>query len=59
MRYKEQVLNNLDRVKNILRTIEVKINTNETRDEVLKVLSTAVERVEQAESLVNIEKSDF
>lgn len=59
MRYKEQVLNNLERVKNIIRAVEVKINTNETREEVLKVLQTVTERVEQAESLVKIETSDF
>lgn len=59
MRYKEQALDQTEKLENILRNIEGQINRNETREAVLETLQKAKDRLEQLRSQINIEPGDF
>lgn len=55
MRYKEQVINQIERLENMNKSIETAINRNETRQKVLEMLEIVRERLDQLKSQVNLE----
>lgn len=59
MRYKEQVMNQVEKAENLVRSIETLINRNETRETVLDALKILKERIEQIRSQVSVEPDDF
>lgn len=59
MRYKEQTLNNVEKVENLLKLLESQINRNERREEVLTTLENVKEKLENVKSLIEIESDSF
>lgn len=59
MRYKEQALNHVEKLENLLKQMEQQINRNETREVVLRTLETSKERLEQLRSQISVEPGDF
>lgn len=59
MRYKEQSLNNIERINNMLKNLEHNLNFNAPKQEVLNTLEQIKERLENLRSLISIEQDTF
>jgi hypothetical protein len=59
MRYKEQSLNNIERINNMLKNLEHNINFNAPRNETLETLELIRERLDNLRSLISIEQDTY
>ena len=59
MRYKEQSLNNIERINNMLKNLEHNINFNAPRNGTLETLELIRERLDNLRSLISIEQDTY
>jgi hypothetical protein len=59
MRYKEQVLNKVSQLENMMRTLDFLVSRAQPQDEVLQYISEVKEKVEDLRSMVSLEHNDF
>ena len=59
MRYKEQALNKIGQLENMMRTLDFLVSRAQPQDEVLQYISEVKEKVEDLRSMISIEHNDF
>jgi hypothetical protein len=59
MRYKEQALNNVAQLENMVRTLDFLVSRAQPQDEILQYISEMKEKVEDLRSILSIEHNEF
>jgi hypothetical protein len=59
MRYKEQVLNKINQLENLNRTLDFQLSRGEGFDELMQTLSDMKEKIEDLRSTVSLEHDEF
>jgi hypothetical protein len=59
MRYKDQVLNKIDQLENLNRTLDFQLSRGESFDALLQTLSDMKEKIEDLRSTVSLEHDEF
>ena len=59
MRYKDQVLNKIDQLENLNRTLDFQLSRGESSDSLLQTLSDMKEKIEDLRSTVSLEHDEF
>jgi hypothetical protein len=59
MRYKDQVLNKINQLENLNRTIDFQLSRGENLQEVMQILSDMKEKIEDLRSTVSLEHDEF
>ncbi len=59
MRYKEQAINKVNQLENMLRTLDFLVSRAQPQDEILQYISEMKEKVEDLRSMLSIEHNDF
>lgn len=59
MRYKEQAMNKVAQLENMLRTLDFLVSRSQSQDEILQYISEIKEKVEDLRSVISIEHNDF
>jgi hypothetical protein len=59
MRYKEQVLNKINQLENLNRTLDFQLSRGESSDSLLQTLSDMKEKIEDLRSTVSLEHEEF
>ena len=59
MRYKDQVLNKINQLENINRTLDFQLSRGESYDSLLQTLSDMKEKIEDLRSTVSLEHDEF
>ena len=59
MRYKEQVLNKINQLENLNRTLDFQLSRGESSDSLLQTLSDMKEKIEDLRSTVSLEHDEF
>lgn len=59
MRYKEQAINKVNQLENMLRTLDFLVSRAQPQDEILQYISEVKEKVEDLRSILSIEHNDF
>jgi hypothetical protein len=59
MRYKDQVLNKINQLENLNRTLDFQLSRGESSDSLLQTLSDMKEKIEDLRSTVSLEHDEF
>jgi hypothetical protein len=59
MRYKDQVLNKINQLENLNRTLDFQLSRGENLQEVMQTLSDMKEKIEDLRSTVSLEHDEF
>jgi hypothetical protein len=59
MRYKDQVLNKVNQLENLNRTLDFQLSRGESYETLLQTLSDMKEKIEDLRSTVSLEHNDF
>jgi hypothetical protein len=59
MRYKEQALNKVAQLENMMRTLDFLVSRSQPQNEILQYISEVKEKVEDLRSILSIEHNDF
>lgn len=59
MRYKDQVLNKINQLENLNRTLDFQLSRGESFDSLLQTLSDMKEKIEDLRSTVSLEHDEF
>jgi hypothetical protein len=59
MRYKSQVVNKINNLEMMLRTLDFLVSRAESQDSILQYISEVKEKVEELGSMVSIEHDEF
>ena len=59
MRYKDQVLDKINQLTNIARTLDFQVSRLESQDSVLQTIQDLKEKIEEVQSLISIEHDEF
>jgi hypothetical protein len=59
MRYKEQVLNKINQLENLNRTLDFQLSRGEGYDELIKTVSNIKDKIEDLRSTVSLEHDEF
>jgi hypothetical protein len=59
MRYKDQVLNKIDQLENLNRTLDFQLSRGESFDALLQTLSDMKEKIEDLRSTISLEHDEF
>jgi hypothetical protein len=59
MRYKDQVLNKINQLENLNRTLDFQLSRGEGFDELMQTLSDMKEKIEDLRSTVSLEHDEF
>jgi hypothetical protein len=59
MRYKDQVLNKINQLENLNRTLDFQLSRGESYDSLLQTLSDMKEKIEDLRSTVSLEHDEF
>jgi hypothetical protein len=59
MRYKDQVLNKINQLENLNRTLDFQLSRGESFDTLLQTLSDMKEKIEDLRSTVSLEHDEF
>lgn len=59
MRYKEQAMNKVGQLENMIRTLDFLVSRAQPQDEILQYISEVKEKVEDLRSILSIEHNDF
>ena len=59
MRYKEQAMNKVGQLENMMRTLEFLVSRAQPQDEILRYIEEVKEKVEDLRSILSIEHNDF
>ncbi len=59
MRYKEQAMNKVGQLENMMRTLDFLVSRSQPQDEILQYISEVKEKVEDLRSILSIEHNDF
>ena len=59
MRYKDQVLNKINQLENLNRTLDFQLSRGESFDSLLQTLSDIKEKIEDLRSTVSLEHDEF
>lgn len=59
MRYKDQVLDRINQLTNIARTLDFQVSRLESQDSVLQTIQDLKEKIEEVQSLISIEHDEF
>ena len=59
MRYKEQAMNKVSQLENMMRTLDFLVSRGESQDEILRYIEEVKEKVEDLRSILSIEHNDF
>ena len=59
MRYKEQAMNKVSQLENMVRTLDFLVSRSQPQDEILQYISEVREKVEDLQSILSIEHNDF
>lgn len=59
MRYKEQAMNKVGQLENMLRTLDFLVSRAQPQDEILQYISEVKEKLEDLRSILSIEHNDF
>jgi hypothetical protein len=59
MRYKDQVLNKINQLENLNRTLDFQLSRGESYESLLQTLSDMKEKIEDLRSTVSLEHNDF
>jgi hypothetical protein len=59
MRYKDQVLNKINQLENLNRTLDFQLSRGESFDALLQTLSDMKEKIEDLRSTVSLEHDEF
>jgi hypothetical protein len=59
MRYKDQVLNKINQLENLNRTLDFQLSRGEGYDELIKTLSNIKDKIEDLRSTVSLEHDEF
>ena len=59
MRYKDQVLNKINQLENLNRTLDFQLSRGETFQELLQTVSNMKEKIEELRSTVSLEHDEF
>ena len=59
MRYKDQVLDRVNQLTNIARTLDFQVSRLESQDSVLQTIQDLKEKIEEVQSLISIEHDEF
>ena len=59
MRYKDQVLNKINQLENLNRTIDFQLSRGENLQEIMQTLSDMKEKIEDLRSTVSLEHDEF
>ena len=59
MRYKDQVLNKINQLENLNRTIDFQLSRGENIQEIMQTLSDMKEKIEDLRSTVSLEHDEF
>jgi hypothetical protein len=59
MRYKDQVLNKINQLENLNRTLDFQLSRGENLQEVMQTLSDIKEKIEDLRSTVSLEHDEF
>ena len=59
MRYKEQAMNKVAQLENMLRTLDFLVSRSQPQNEILQYISEVKEKIEDLRSMLSIEHNDF
>lgn len=59
MRYKEQAMNKVGQLENMMRTLEFLVSRAQPQDEILSYMNEVKEKIEDLRSILSIEHNDF
>ena len=59
MRYKEQAMNKVAQLENMLRTLDFLVSRSQPQNEILQYISEVKEKIEDLRSILSIEHNDF
>lgn len=59
MRYKEQAMNKIAQLENMVRTLDFLVSRAQPQNEIIQYISEVKDKVEDLRSIVSIEHSDF
>jgi hypothetical protein len=59
MRYKDQVLNKINQLENLNRTLDFQLSRGEGYDELIKTVSNIKDKIEDLRSTVSLEHDEF
>ena len=59
MRYKDQVLNKINQLENLNRTLDFQLSRGESSDSLLQTLTDMKEKIEDLRSTVSLEHDEF
>jgi hypothetical protein len=59
MRYKDQVLNKINQLENLNRTLDFQLSRGESLNELMQTLSDMKEKIEDLRSTVSLEHDEF
>lgn len=59
MRYKEQAMNKVAQLENMLRTLDFLVSRAQPQNEIIQYISEVREKVEDLRSILSIEHNDF
>ncbi len=59
MRYKEQAMNKVSQLENMMRTLDFLVSRGESQDSILRYIEEVKEKVEDLRSILSIEHNDF
>ena len=59
MRYKDQVLNKINQLENLNRTLDFQLSRGESFDSLLQTLSDMKEKIEDLRSTISLEHDEF
>jgi hypothetical protein len=59
MRYKEQAMNKVAQLENMLRTLDFLVSRSQPQNEILQYISEMKEKIEDLRSILSIEHNDF
>jgi hypothetical protein len=59
MRYKDQVLNKINQLENLNRTIDFQLSRGENLQEIMQTLADMKEKIEDLRSTVSLEHDEF
>jgi hypothetical protein len=59
MRYKDQVLNKINQLENLNRTLDFQLSRGESSDSLLQTLNDMKEKIEDLRSTISLEHDEF
>ena len=59
MRYKEQSMNKVAQLENMMRTLDFLVSRSQPQNEILQYISEVKEKIEDLRSMLSIEHNDF